>query len=132
MTAVGERREEVVAAGLTRTQIVQYAGASGDYNPLHTDERYAVQAAGYPSVLAHGMLSMALAGRVLTGWFGRDALVSYGVRFRALVYPGATLTAAAEVTEVRPDGTAAVALTLTDGAGGCVLTGEAVVRITGA
>lgn len=131
MTAIGERREEVVARNLTRTQIVQYAGASGDYNPVHTDERFAVQAAGYPSVFAHGMLSMAMAGRVLTGWFGRDALVSYGVRFRALVYPGATLTAAAQVTQVRPDGTATVALTLTDGAGATVLTGEAVVRTTG-
>ena len=53
---------------LTRTQIVQYAGASGDFNPLHTDEVYATKVAGYPSVFGHGMLTMALAGRLLTDW----------------------------------------------------------------
>ena len=53
---VGEEREEVVVESLTRTQIVQYAGASGDFNPMHHDEKFATEAAGYPSVFAHGML----------------------------------------------------------------------------
>src|SRR5690606_22630866 len=71
MTAVtrGETRELVLVRGLTRTQIGQYAGASGDFNPVHTDERFAVEAAGYPSVFAHGMLTMGMAARVLTDWF---------------------------------------------------------------
>ena len=73
---------------LTRTQIVQYAGASGDYNPLHTDDVYAKQVAGYPGVFAHGMLTMALTARALTDWVGDDALASYGVRFKSQVWPG--------------------------------------------
>ena len=55
---VGQTFSAVVAENLTRTQIVQYAGASGDYNPLHTDEVFATQVAGYPGVFAHGMLTM--------------------------------------------------------------------------
>jgi acyl dehydratase len=129
MTAVtrGETRELVLVRGLTRTQIVQYAGASGDFNPVHTDERFAVEAAGYPSVFAHGMLTMGMAARVLTDWFGPEALLRYEARFRAQVFPGATLTAAARVESV-DHGTAAVALTVTDAQDVVVMTGNAVVR----
>ena len=55
---------------LKRTQIVQYAGASGDYNPLHTDEIFTKEVAGYPSVFAHGMLTMGMTGRLLTDTVG--------------------------------------------------------------
>jgi len=55
---------------LKRTQIVQYAGASGDYNPIHTDEVFAVKVAGYPSVFAHGMLTMGMTGKMLTNFVG--------------------------------------------------------------
>ncbi|HIA46486.1 MAG TPA: acyl dehydratase, partial [Candidatus Hydrogenedentes bacterium] len=58
--AKGDTHEEVVVDDLTRTQLVQYAGASGDYNPLHTDTKYATEIAKYPGVFAHGMLSMGL------------------------------------------------------------------------
>src|SRR5690606_6172109 len=98
--APGEVRELVVVRDLTRTRIVQYAGASGDFNPVHTDERFAVEAAGYPSVFAHGMLTMGMAGRVLTDWFGPEALLRYSARFRAQVFPGATLTVRARVESV--------------------------------
>ena len=54
----GDTYDEVVVDNLTRTQIVMYAGASGDYNPLHTDEVWATKVAGYPTVFAHGMLTM--------------------------------------------------------------------------
>ena len=57
---VGDTHEEQVVDNLTRTQIVQYAGASGDYNPIHSDEVYSTKVAGYPSVFAHGMLSMGI------------------------------------------------------------------------
>ncbi|MEU3782263.1 MaoC/PaaZ C-terminal domain-containing protein [Streptomyces sp900129855] len=97
---VGESRERVVVGDLKRTRIVQYAGASGDFNPLHTDERFAVEAAGYPGVFAHGMLTMGMTGRVLTDWVGAEALLRYGVRFKAQVWPGDTLTATAIVDSI--------------------------------
>lgn len=101
---VGEVRSMVVADDITRTQIVMYAGASGDYNPLHSDEVYATEVAGYPSVFAHGMLSMGATGRVLTDWLGADALTRFGVRFVKQVWPGDTLTASATVSGVRQEG----------------------------
>jgi acyl dehydratase len=98
--SAGDVHEQVVVDNLTRTQIVQYAGASGDYNPLHTDEVFATQVAGYPSIFAHGMLTMGATGRMLTDYVGDGRLLRYGGRFRAQVWPGDTLTARAEVTEV--------------------------------
>ncbi len=71
---VGDRREEVLVDNLTRTQIVQYAGASGDYNPLHSDEMFTTQVAGYPTVFGHGMLTMGMTGRLLTDWVGDGRL----------------------------------------------------------
>lgn len=97
---VGETRQAVVVEDLRRTRIVQYAGASGDFNPLHTDEVYASRAAGYPGVFAHGMLTMGLAGRVVTDWVGVEALTGFGARFKAQVWPGDTLTATATVESV--------------------------------
>jgi acyl dehydratase len=97
---VGESREEVVVEDLKRTRIVQYAGASGDFNPLHTDQEFAVKVAGFPGVFAHGMLTMGLTGRVLTDWVGRDRLLRYGVRFKAPVWPGDTLTTTVTVESV--------------------------------
>jgi acyl dehydratase len=99
--AVGDHREVVLVDNLTRTQIVQYAGASGDYNPLHTDEPFAKQVAGYPTVFAHGMLTMGMTGRILTDWVGDGRLLRYGARFVKQVWPGDTLTARASVTAVR-------------------------------
>ena len=100
---VGDVHSEVVVDDLTRTQIVQYAGASGDYNPLHTDEIFATQVAGFPSIFAHGMLTMGLAGKMVTNYVGDGRLRSFGGRFRAQVWPGDTLTARAEVVGIRDD-----------------------------
>ena len=100
---VGDSRTEVVLENLSRTRIVMYAGASGDYNPLHTDEVYVTQVAGYPSVFAHGMLSMGATGKLLTDWVGDGQLTNYGVRFVNQVWPGDTLTATATVEAVRED-----------------------------
>jgi acyl dehydratase len=97
---VGDSRRLDLVDDLTRTQIVQYAGASGDYNPLHSDDRFTTEVAGYPSVFAHGMLTMGMTGRVLTEWFGAEALRAYGVRFVKQVFPGDALAATATVTEV--------------------------------
>lgn len=70
---------------LTRRDLVRYAGASGDFNVIHWNERIA-KSVGLPDVIAHGMLTMALAGRFLTEWAGDPgAVTEYGVRFSAPV-----------------------------------------------
>ena len=129
---VGDRYETVVVDDLTRTQLVQYAGASGDYNPLHTDEVFATKVAGYPTVFAHGMLTMGMTGRMLTDWVGDGRLTRYGVRFVSQVWPGDTLTASATVTEVHAvDGAPVVELTVStkNQHGDEVLSGYASARV---
>jgi acyl dehydratase len=106
---MGLSHSAVVVDNLTRTQIVQYAGASGDYNPLHTDEVFATQVAGYPSVFAHGMLTMGMTGKMLTDFVGDGRLTQFGGRFTSQVWPGDTLTAAATVMAIREDGSVSVA-----------------------
>jgi acyl dehydratase len=100
-----------------RYDLVKYAGASGDFNPIHWNERFA-RSVGLPNVIAHGMYTMALTARVVTDWAGDpDALVEYGVRFtRPVVVPdpdGAVLDVAGEVSAVRDDGLLVVDLTAT-------------------
>lgn len=102
--SVGDTREQMLVENLTRTQIVQYAGASGDFNPIHHDETFATKAAGYPSVFAHGMLTMGMTGRLLTDWLGDGVLKEYGVRFVKQVWPGDTLTATGTVKSIEADG----------------------------
>ncbi|MBN1472712.1 MAG: MaoC family dehydratase N-terminal domain-containing protein [Syntrophaceae bacterium] len=94
---------ERVVEDLKRTQIVQYAGASGDYNPLHTDEVFATKAAGYPSVFAHGMLTMGMTGKMLTNYVGDGRLTKYGVRFTNQVWPGDDLDAKATIEALREE-----------------------------
>ena len=131
---VGDTHEEVVVDNLTRTQIIQYAGTSGDYNPLHTDEIFTTKVAGYPTVFAHGMLSMGMTGKMLTNLVGDGRLTNYGVRFVAQVWPGDTLTAKATVETIREeDGVSLVDLSVStvnqDGAE--VVKGSATARIDG-
>ena len=97
---IGDIYQETLVNNLSRTQIVQYAGASGDYNPVHTDELFTREVAGYPSVFAHGMLTMGMTGRMLTNYVGDGRLKKYGVRFTNQVWPGDSLTAIATVKEV--------------------------------
>jgi acyl dehydratase len=131
--SVGDVHREVVVDDLTRTQIVQYAGASGDYNPLHSDEIFATQVAGFPSIFAHGMLTMGLTGKMVTNYVGDGRLRSFGGRFKAQVWPGDTLTAQAEVVDVRndDDGASVVELRLvtTNQDGVEVFSGQAVASI---
>ena len=98
--AIGDSYSELIVEDLTRTQIVQYAGASGDYNPVHTDEKFVTEVAGYPTVFAHGMLTMGMTGRMVTNYVGDGQLTYYGVRFVNQVWPGDTLTATAIVSEI--------------------------------
>ena len=125
---VGDSHEQKLVEDLRRTQIVQYAGASGDYNPLHTDEPFATQAAGFPSVFAHGMLTMGMTGRALTDYVGDGRLTKYGVRFMAQVFPGDDLTATLTVTDVRNDEVDLEVVTR-NGEGVEVLRGSASARI---
>lgn len=100
---------------ITRADLVRYAGASGDLNPIHWSDRVATDV-GLPGVIAHGMLTMALAGRLVTQWTGDPAAVrSYGVRFtRPVIVPdddeGARVELSAKVTDI-VDGVAKVAIT---------------------
>ena len=97
---VGDTHSAKLVEDLKRTQIVQYAGASGDYNPLHTDEIFTTQVAGYPSVFAHGMLTMGMTGKMLTDYVGDARLTKYGVRFTSQVWPGDTLDSTATVKAI--------------------------------
>ncbi|MEU6120545.1 MaoC family dehydratase [Streptomyces sp. NPDC047123] len=87
---------------VTRATLVQYAGASGDFNPIHWNEKFALEV-GLPDVIAHGMFTMAEAIRVVTDWLGDPgAIVEYGVRFtKPVVVPnddkGATIEVGAKV-----------------------------------
>lgn len=111
---VGDTHTEVLVEDLRRTQIVQYAGSSGDYNPVHTDEKFVTEVAGYPTVFAHGMLTMGMTGTLVTNFVGDGRLTKYGVRFVNQVWPGDTLTGTAEVAEIREeDGQTLVDLTVT-------------------
>ena len=96
--AVSEGDEApAVSHELTRPDLVKYAGASGDFNPMHTDE-VAAKGAGLPSVFGHGMFSMGLLGRALTDWAGVGNLKSYRVRFTKQTWPGEVLTTRIVVT----------------------------------
>ena len=101
---------------VTRADLVRYAGASGDFNPIHWSDR-AAREAGLPDVIAHGMLTMALAARLVTAWKGDPgAVIDCTVRFtRPVVVPdnadGALLELSGKVTKRRDDGTAVVAIT---------------------
>jgi acyl dehydratase len=87
----------VVSHKLTRTDLVKYAGASGDFNPMHSDE-FAAKAAGLPSVFGHGMFSMGLLGRAITDWAGAGNLLNYRVRFTKQTWPNETLSSKIVVT----------------------------------
>ena len=113
---------------LTRTDLVMYAGASGDFNPMHTDEVTA-KASGLPSVFGHGMFSMGLLGTALTDYVGVGNLKSYKVRFTKQTWPDEVLTTRIVVTGKRSeDGEHLIDLecSLSNGDGEVKVAGEAV------
>jgi acyl dehydratase len=113
---------------LTRTDLVKYAGASGDFNPMHHDE-VAAQAAGQPSVFGHGMFSMGILGTALTDYVGIGNVRRYQVRFARQTWPDEVLTSKIVVTAKRssPDGAQLIdlAVTLSNADGEDKLVGEA-------
>jgi acyl dehydratase len=92
----------VVSHELTRTDLVRYAGASGDFNPMHHDEVKAKEA-GLPSVFGHGMFSMGLLGRAITDYVGIGNLRKFQVRFTKQTWPGETLSSKIVVTSKHKD-----------------------------
>lgn len=118
---------------IARVDLVRYAGASGDFNPIHWNERFATEV-GLPNVIAHGMYTMASAIRVVTDWAGDPgAVVEYGVRFtRPVVVPdpdGAVLHVSGSVREIREDGLVEVDLTATVEGQTVLAKARAVVRL---
>jgi acyl dehydratase len=95
---VGDSLPEVTFGPVQRTTLARYAGASGDYNPIHIDIDFA-RDAGLRDVFAHGMLSMAQIGRVVTDWAGIARVRSIGVRFAALTQIGDVLSCKGQIVE---------------------------------
>ena len=119
---------------VTRADLVRYAGASGDFNPIHWNQRVATSV-GLPDVIAHGMFTMALTGRAVTDWTGDPgALVEYQVRFgRPVVVPdddaGAEVTVHGRVAALLEDGRVRVDLTVTSGGDKVLSLARAMVRL---
>jgi acyl dehydratase len=133
---MGERAldYDAVAAGdtgpqishpLTRTDLVMYAGASGDFNPMHTDE-ISAQAAGLPSVFGHGMFTAGLLATAVTNYVGVGNLKSYRVRFTKQTWPGEVLTTNVTVREKRPGNEVVLDCSVVNEAGEEKIRGEAV------
>lgn len=118
---------------VTRADLVRYAGASGDFNPIHWSDRVA-KSVELPGVIGHGMLTMALASRALTDWTGDPgAVVQYSTRFsRPVLVPdddaGVAVTVSGEVADVRDDGLLAVELTVRVGEQKVLTQARALVR----
>ena len=119
---------------VTRLSLVKYCGASGDFNVIHWNERIA-RSVGLPNVIAHGMFTMAEAGRYVTDWAGDEAdLVEFGVRFSSpVVVPdddkGATIEVSGKVEEKLEDNRVVLALTARSGEAKVLARARAVVRL---
>jgi len=100
---VGDRLPEVRVNGLTRTDFVRYAGASGDFNPIHHDQTFA-ETSGNPTVFAMGMLNAGILSRVVTGYAGRPAVRRFKVRFVTRAWPGDDVICTGTVTGKAEEG----------------------------
>src|SRR4051812_886448 len=115
----------VKAHTLTRTDLVMYAGASGDFNPMHTDEVTA-QGAGLPSVFGHGMFTAGLLATAITNYVGVARLSSYKVRFTRQTWPGEVLTTSVVVREKRAPDSIVLDCSVVNADGETKLAGEAI------
>lgn len=113
---------------ISRTTLALFAGASGDHNPIHVDSDMA-RSAGLDDVIAHGMLSMAYVGRLLTSWVPQERIRSLRVRFAAITPVHGRPTCAGRVTGTTAEGLTTLTLTVTLEDGTVTLTGDAVVQL---
>ena len=97
--AIGDELPPLTTGPITETQLVRYAGASGDFNPIHTVPDVA-KSVGLDGIIAHGMLIMAYAGQMLTDWAGPNTLRRFKVRFSGMTVPGESVICEGKVTRI--------------------------------
>jgi acyl dehydratase len=100
---VGDSMPEFVTPAMSRTHFVRYAGASGDFNPMHHDDVFA-KAKGSPQVFGQGMLTAGILGQAIARWVGPCAIRSFRTRFSGQVWPGDVLTCGSKVVRVYDEG----------------------------
>ena len=98
---VGDEMPKLVKGPLQKLQHVMYAGASGDFNPLHTDDDFAKAVGMKDGVITHGMLIMGFVGQAITNWIPKKDLKRFGVRFAGMTKPGNTITVTGKVRDKR-------------------------------
>ncbi|MCP4184150.1 MAG: dehydratase [Hyphomicrobiales bacterium] len=99
---IGELLPDLVKGPISRTQLALFAGASGDHNPIHLDEKEA-KAGGLPGVIVHGMLMMAILGQMLTNWVSQSQIKAFSNRFAAMAVPGDVITCSGKVVAKREE-----------------------------
>ena len=126
---LGQTLQPLEKPPITREQLRQYAHASGDMNPIHLDEKFALEA-GFPSVIVHGMLSMAFLGDQLAMNFPEDSwqIARFRVRFRKVTFPGDVIRCEGKVKKVSPEGWLTVSIATKNQKGEITTEGEAEVR----
>ena len=125
--AVGDEPPGLTVGPVSREDFVRYAGASGDFNPIHYDEPYA-RASGNPAVFGQGMFTAGVAAHAVADWLGLGAVRAFDVRFRSRVWPGDTLETVVEATDVERVGAGervAVDLRVERDGGEPLITGDA-------
>ena len=124
---IGDTGPEFVVDEVDRASFVRYAGASGDFNPIHWNESFA-KSADYPGVFAQGMWTAGVLGTFLTSWVGEANVRRFRTRFVGQVWPGEKLVCSGTVTAVA-DGTAEIELSVTNAEGEKKIAGDATVVV---
>lgn len=128
---VGATLPDIKYGPVTRAALALYAGASGDHNPIHIDSDFAKRA-GLDDVFAHGMLSMAQIGRVVTDWAGIDRVRSISARFQAITHVGDCVTCSGKVIEAfeeNQERRLRIQLAASTSTGNATIVGEAVIAV---
>lgn len=100
---IGYAFQPIQKEEITHTQLVKYAGASGDFNPIHTVVPFAEEEADFGGVIAHGMMIMGFVGQAIGEWVPVDNLMKFSVRFKAMTRPGEKITVSGGVVDEKED-----------------------------